>query len=211
MLQYPFDVEISKLMNIIINNVYSSKDIFIRALFSNASDALNKLKNKSLVNNSPIPLHIKIKSDKSSNTLTIEDSGIGITEEDLVNCLGTIAKSGTEEFAKNLESILDQSNINSDFIGNFGVGFYLVFLVADKVQVYTKHIDSEFSYLWESDAISGYSISEVESTVIDFNSGTKIVLHIKSDQSEYLDDSKLSELIKKYSGFVSYPIYLCKN
>ena len=219
MSQYSFDAEIPKLMNMIIHNFYSSKDIFIRELISNASDALDKLKHKSLDKPEYIGsftnFDIKIKSDKSSNILTIEDSGIGMTKDDLINCLGTIAKSGTEEFAKNVASVLtnsaDLEKTKSNFIGQFGVGFYSAFLVADKVQVYTKHPDSEFSYLWESDAISGYTISEVESSKIELNRGTKIVLHIKADQTEYLDDSKLSDLIKKHSGFVSYPIYIIKT
>ena len=220
MSQYSFGAEIPKLMNMIIHNFYSSKDIFIRELISNSSDALDKLKHKSLDKSEYIGsfsnFDIKIKSDKSSNTLTIEDSGIGMTKEDLVNCLGTIAKSGTEEFAKNVASVLANTDsakakTNSDFIGQFGVGFYSAFLVADKVQVYTKHPDSEVSYLWESDAISGYTISEVESNNNDLKRGTRIVLHIKADQTEYLDDSKLSELIKKHSGFVSYPIYISKT
>jgi molecular chaperone HtpG len=221
MSQYSFGAEIPKLMKMIIHNFYSSKDIFIRELISNSSDALDKLKHKSLDKSEYIGsfsnFDIKIKSDKSSNTLTIEDSGIGMTKEDLVNCLGTIAKSGTEEFAKNVASVLANTDsaktakAKSDFIGQFGVGFYSAFLVADKVQVYTKHPESDVSYLWESDAISGYTISEVESNNIDLKRGTRIVLHIKADQTEYLDDSKLSDLIKKHSGFVSYPIYISKT
>ena len=225
MSQYSFGAEIPKLMNMIIHNFYSSKDIFIRELISNSSDALDKLKHKSLDKPEYIGsfsnFDIKIKSDKSSNTLTIEDSGIGMTKEDLVNCLGTIAKSGTAEFAKNVASVLankdkdkdlaNSAKTNSDFIGQFGVGFYSAFLVADKVQVYTKHPESEVCYLWESDAISGYTISEVESNNNDLKRGTRIVLHIKPDQTEYLDDSKLSDLIKKHSGFVSYPIYISKT
>jgi molecular chaperone HtpG len=219
MSQYSFDAEIPKLMNMIINNFYSSKDIFIRELISNASDALNKLKHKSLdyphYIESYTDFDIKIRSDKSSNTLIIEDSGIGMTKDDLINCLGTIAKSGTEEFSKNLALMLkkdDKTKNNSNLIGQFGVGFYSAFLVADKVKLYTKHPDSESILLWESDAINGYNISEVKpDQEINLKRGTRIVLNIKPDQIEYLDELKLTELVKKHSGFVSYPIYLIKT
>jgi len=212
MSQYSFGAEIPKLMNMIIHNFYSSKDIFIRELISNASDALDKLKLKSVDNINYIGSYtdfcIKIRSDKESHILFVEDSGIGMTREDLVQCLGTIAKSGTEEFVKLLaKSDSDKSKAN--LIGQFGVGFYSAFLVADTVQVYTKHPDSESVLLWESDAISGYTVSEVSDC--DLVRGTRIVLHIKQDQTEYLDENRLSDLIKKHSGFVSYPIYITKT
>ena len=210
MTNYSFSAEIPKLMNMIIHNFYSSKDIFIRELISNASDALDKVKYESL--NKPQYLDastdfsIKLQANKENNTFVIEDSGIGMTEPDLVNCLGTIAKSGTEEFVKNMLS--SESN-KSKLIGQFGVGFYSAFLISDRVQVFTKHPDSDKVLVWESDAVSGYTINYVEDDTL--KRGTRIVLHVKPDQIEYLEDSKIAEIVKKHSEFISYPIYLLKK
>lgn len=208
MSSYSFNAEIPKLMNMIIHNFYSSKDIFIRELISNASDAIDKVRFESL--NKPnyisglTDFFIKIIPNNEQKTLTIEDSGLGMTKEDLINCLGTIAKSGTEEFVKNM-----MNQDKSTMIGQFGVGFYSAFLVADKVKVYSKHPDSEKVYVWESDAVSGYTIDEIE--LDDLKRGSRIVLYMKEDQIEYLQESTLTEIIKKHSGFISYPIYLQKK
>ena len=153
MTSYSFSAEIPKLMNMIIHNFYSSKDIFIRELISNASDALDKVKYESL--NKPQYLDastefsIKLQANKENDTFVIEDSGIGMTHTDLVNCLGTIAKSGTEEFVKNM---LSSDSNKSKLIGQFGVGFYSAFLISDRVQVFTKHPESDKVLVWESDA-----------------------------------------------------------
>lgn len=209
MSNYSFNAEIPKLMNMIIHNFYSSKDIFIRELISNASDAIDKVKFESL--NKPSYLEsntdfsIKISVDKNNRTLTIEDSGIGMTNADLINCLGTIAKSGTEEFVKNM---MASTSEKSTMIGQFGVGFYSAFLVAERVQVFTKHPESEIVLMWESDAVSGYTITETD--IDDIKRGSRIVLYLKEDQVEYLEYSKISEIVKKHSGFASYPIYLLK-
>jgi molecular chaperone HtpG len=210
MSNYSFSAEIPKLMNMIIHNFYSSKDIFIRELISNASDALDKVKHESL--NKPQYLDtstdfsIKIQANKDNNTLVIEDSGIGMTHDDLVNCLGTIAKSGTEEFVKNM---LSSDSSKSKLIGQFGVGFYSAFLISDRVQVFTKHPESDKVLLWESDAVSGYTINQVDNDTL--TRGSRIVLHVKPDQIEYLEDSKITEIVKKHSEFISYPIYLLKK
>ena len=210
MTSYSFSAEIPKLMNMIIHNFYSSKDIFIRELISNASDALDKVKYESL--NKPQYLEastdfsIKLQANKENNTFVIEDSGIGMTHNDLVNCLGTIAKSGTEEFVKNM---LSSDSNKSKLIGQFGVGFYSAFLISDRVQVFTKHPESEKVLVWESDAASGYTINEVEDETL--KRGSRIVLHVRSDQTEYLEDSKITEIVKKHSEFISYPIYLLKK
>ena len=210
MTSYSFSAEIPKLMNMIIHNFYSSKDIFIRELISNASDALDKIKYESL--NKPEYLEattdfsIKLQTCKENNTFIIEDSGIGMTHDNLVNCLGTIAKSGTEEFVKNM---LSSDSNKSKLIGQFGVGFYSAFLISDRVQVFTKHPESNKVLLWESDAVSGYSINEVEDDTL--KRGSRIVLHVKSDSLEYLEDSKIMEIVKKHSEFISYPIYLLKK
>ena len=210
MTNYSFNAEIPKLMNMIIHNFYSSKDIFIRELISNASDALDKVKYESL--NKPQYLEattefsIKIQANKENNTFVIEDTGIGMTHEDLINCLGTIAKSGTEEFVKNMLS--SESN-KSKLIGQFGVGFYSAFLISDKVEVFTKHPDSDKVLLWESDAVSGFTISEIEDSTL--KRGSRMILHVKPDQHEYLEDSKITEIVKKHSEFITYPIYLLKK
>jgi molecular chaperone HtpG len=129
-----------------------------------------------------------------------------MTHNDLINCLGTIAKSGTEEFVKNMLS--SESN-KSNLIGQFGVGFYSAFLISDRVQVYSKHPESDKVLLWESDAVSGYSISEVEDETL--KRGSRMVLHVKPDQLEYLEDSKITEIVKKHSEFITYPIFLLKK
>jgi len=210
MSNYSFNAEIPKLMNMIIHNFYSSKDIFIRELISNSSDAIDKLKHASLSNptylDSNTEFTIKIQVDKENRKLIIEDSGIGMSNADLINCLGTIAKSGTEEFVKNMMATTAEK---SSMIGQFGVGFYSAFLVADKVQVFSKHPESEKVLVWESDAISGYTISE--SDIDDLKRGTRIVLYIKEDQVEYLEYPRITEIVKKHSGFTSYPIFLLKK
>jgi len=210
MTSYTFNAEIPKLMNMIIHNFYSSKDIFIRELISNASDALDKVKYESLNKpqylESTTDFNIKIQANKDNNTFVIEDTGIGMTHDDLVNCLGTIAKSGTEEFVKNM---LSSDSNKSKLIGQFGVGFYSAFLISDRVQVFSKHPESDKVLLWESDAVSGYSISEVEDETL--KRGSRMVLHVKPDQLEYLEDSKITEIVKKHSEFITYPIFLLKK
>ena len=210
MTNYSFSAEIPKLMNMIIHNFYSSKDIFIRELISNASDAIDKLKYESLSKpqylEASTEFSIKVQANKENNTFVIEDSGIGMTENDLVNCLGTIAKSGTEEFVKNM---LSSDSNKSTLIGQFGVGFYSAFLISDRVQVYTKHPESDKVLLWESDAVSGYTITPVEDDTL--KRGSRMVLHVKPDQLDYLEDSKITEIVKKHSEFITYPIYLLKK
>jgi len=207
--KHEFNAEISKLMRMIIHNFYSAKEIFLRELISNASDAIDKARFNSLKSNIEYTTpSIKIYPNLENNTLTIEDNGIGMTKEEVINCLGTIAKSGTEEFVKN---ILNQDMNKVDLIGQFGVGFYSSFLVANKVQVITKSLNSEDDnvILWESDATDGYTITYIKDDT--FKYGTKIILHINSEQNEYLQEHRLSEVIKKHSGYISYPIYLLKK
>ena len=219
---YEFNAEISKLMRIIIHNFYSSKEIFLRELISNASDAIDKAKyniilnnkNEEILQNGFIEGKIKVYANNETNTLTIEDNGIGMTENDVVSCLGTIAKSGTEEFIKNvMQQNKDNNNNNVDLIGQFGIGFYSGFLVADKVQVITKHIESTDNniILWESNSSEGYNISYLENNDDEFKHGTKIILYLNSDQLEYLEENKISDIIKKYSGYISHSIYLLKK
>tara|TARA_B100000902_G_scaffold399439_1_gene470292 strand:- start:1290 stop:3197 length:1908 start_codon:yes stop_codon:yes gene_type:complete len=201
-----FDADINQLMNLIVNAFYSKNEIFLRELLSNASDALEKIRYESLTSTSVLDSvkDLKIKIWIEDKKLLIEDSGIGMTREDLVNNLGTIAKSGTKKFIESVK----KGDVQQ--IGQFGVGFYSSFLVADKVEVFTKH-NSDIEYIWESTAEKSYTIRN--SPEPSLKRGTRIVLHIKEDEDEYLDIDTVKDVIKRYTQFISFPIeiYETKN
>ncbi len=205
--KHEFKAEVKKLLDILVHSLYTSREIFFRELISNASDALDKVRFEitrgAEILDKDLPLEIKIELDEKKNTLTISDSGIGMSRDELIANIGTIAKSGTEEFVKLMaEAKGDVSNI----IGKFGVGFYSVFMVASEVVIKSKSYQKdEPAVEWHSDGLGEYEISELDEKL---SRGTTIIVHLKEDAKEFTEKWRVENIIKKHSNFVSFPIYL---
>ncbi len=203
MSKYEFQTEVSDLLNLMINSLYSNKEIFLRELVSNSSDALDKLNYLCITDDNFKSLNyqpnITLTVDKEAKTLTIADNGIGMSKEDLINNLGTIAKSGTKSF---VEALSGDAKKDSSLIGQFGVGFYAAFMVADKIEVTSKKAGSDESHTWASSAGSEFTIEEATKE----EQGTSILLHIKEDDVEFLEEQRLKQIIERYSNHIPFAI-----
>ncbi len=201
-----FKTEVSKLLDIVIHSLYSNKDIFLRELISNASDAVDKIRYEGLLDQSKYEndtdWKIKLTPNKSAGTLTVSDNGIGMNYDEVINTLGTIANSGTKEFMKMLEEKNAKDAV--ELIGQFGVGFYSAFMVADKVTVITRKAGQEKGVKWESQAAGTFEIGEA----VRANRGTDIILHLKEDDKKYLDEWTLRDLVSKYSDYIEHPVVM---
>ncbi|MFI1416280.1 molecular chaperone HtpG [Streptomyces sp. NPDC020707] len=206
-----FQAETRQLLRLVIHSIYSNKDIFLRELISNASDALDKLRLESLTDSDltevdPADLHISLEADKEARTLTVRDNGIGMSRDDLVELIGTIAKSGTAGLMEKIKQSKDTATAES-LIGQFGVGFYSAFMVADKVTLLTRRAGTETGTRWESDGEGAYTIQSVDGLPV----GTSVTVHLKSpdgedDLADYLSESKIRQIVKRYSDFIRWPI-----
>ena len=201
-----FEADTSKILDIVIHSLYSNREIFLRELISNASDALDKRRflastDQSLQAEQELQIHIK--SDKKAKTLTLSDNGIGMDSDDMVSSLGTIARSGTQNFIKQLEASKENDDSKLSLIGQFGVGFYAAFMVAETVDVISRKAGNDKAFKWHSDGATGYSLDSAERS----EAGTDIILHLKKDAKEFLEEQRISYMIKKYSDHLSAPIY----
>ncbi|KAK1296122.1 hypothetical protein QJS10_CPB15g01594 [Acorus calamus] len=210
--KYEYQAEVSRLMDLIVHSLYSNKEVFLRELISNASDALDKLRFLSVTDaqllKEAVDLDIRIQADKENGIVTITDTGIGMNKQELVDCLGTIAQSGTAKFLKALKDSQEAGADSSNLIGQFGVGFYSAFLVSDRVVVSTKSPKSDKQYVWEGEANAGsYTIREETDPDKLLPRGTRLTLYLKHDDKDFAHPERIQKLVKNYSQFVSFPIY----
>ena len=201
-----FQTEVKQLLHLMIHSLYTHKEVFLRELISNASDALDKIRFESLTNKDILgedtDLNIRIKLDKTAKTITISDNGIGMTKEEVIQNIGTIARSGSKAF---LERLTGDQKIDSNMIGQFGVGFYSVFMVASSVKLITKRAGgAEKAVEWESDGSSDYTIKETDKP----GRGTDVIIYLKDEDGVYAEDWQVRTIIKKYSDFIAFPIHL---
>ncbi|MCK4917684.1 MAG: molecular chaperone HtpG [Candidatus Omnitrophica bacterium] len=208
--KYEYKAEMKQLLNLIAHSLYTHPEVFLRELVSNSSDALNKLRFKKLIDKDIVDpdaeLRIKIEIDSKNQMFSIEDNGIGMTEEELVNNIGTVARSGTLEFIKNIKE--EKKELDENLIGRFGVGFYSVFMVADEVTIETRHAASNAKgYCWKSSGEGEFTIEEIEKN----DKGTKISFKLKDSAKEFSEEYKIKQIISKYSNFADFPIYLKKE
>ena len=205
---HSFQAEVQQLMNLMVHSLYSNKEIFLREIISNASDALDKLRFEEIVNHTLLKSDkensMTISTNKEANILILDDNGIGMTKEELMNNLGTIANSGTKKF---LEKLNEQDKKDSNLIGQFGVGFYASFMVAEKIIVESRPANGSQAHRWISSGDGSYSIEEIEKET----RGTRIELHLKADEKEFCENYRIRSIVQKYSDYVTYPIFLLEN
>ncbi|NWI95032.1 TRAP1 protein, partial [Pitta sordida] len=201
--KHEFQAETKKLLDIVARSLYSEKEVFIRELISNGSDALEKLRHRLMTEGKALPeMEIHLQTDSAKGTITIQDTGIGMTQEELVSNLGTIARSGSKAF---LDALQSQAEASSKIIGQFGVGFYSAFMVADKVEVFSQSAEpGSPGYHWSSDGSGVFEIAEASGV----RTGTKIIIHLKEDCKEFANEDRVKEVVTKYSNFISFPLYL---
>jgi molecular chaperone HtpG len=205
--KFQFKAEVKQLLDILVHSLYTSREIFLRELVSNASDALDKLRFESNrgteIADKDLPLEIRIDFDEKEKTITVKDTGIGMTKDELINNIGTIAKSGSAEFLKTLQESKNDAN---NIIGKFGVGFYSVFMVAKEVVIKSKSFKSDAPAIeWKSDGLGDFEIKEIDEKL---GRGTTIVIYLKDDATEYASDWKLKNIINKHSNFINFPIFV---
>ena len=207
-----FKAETKKLLEIVTHSLYTDKEIFLRELLSNCSDALEKQRYLEVTGQLSMtgePLYINITTNEKNKTITIFDSGVGMTREEIIDNLGTIAKSGTKDFVKSVKEQQKEGASNESLIGQFGVGFYSSFIVGDTVEVISKPQNASKAHHWISDGNGEFQISDVEN--IDFKRGTKVIIHLKTECRDFCKASELTKIIKKYSNFIRTDVYLGKN
>ena len=203
---FSFEADTGKILGIVINSLYSQKEIFLRELISNASDAINKRKFDIITSGNAADTFegkINIAVDKKNKIITISDNGIGLSSDEMVETLGTIASSGTKAFIESTKTSENTKEVNDQLIGQFGVGFYSAFMVAEKVEVLSKKHGKKSASQWTSDGQSGFSITDAERA----ETGTSIILYLRKEAKEYLEQERITHLVKKYSDHIAQPIF----